>query len=154
MELSHSYGRLHQVSQASLVEKSASVSIDAQDLQCPELTVFYDGLCPVCAREVASYRRLELKTPIAWLDLAGGVDVLKAEDFTLEQALVLLHVKDAQGNLHVGLAAHVLLWQHLPGLRWLSALLRWSPRLQALCNGAYLFFTRHRPGLKLRERAR
>ena len=121
--------------------------------QQSELTVFYDGFCPVCSREVASYQRLALSTPIAWLDLAGGADVLATETFTMHQALTLLHVKDAQGNLHIGLAAHVLLWQHLPGFKWLSTLLRWSPRLQAICNHAYLFFTRHRPGLKLRAKA-
>ncbi len=115
-----------------------------------ELTVFYDGLCPVCSREVASYQRLTLRAPITWLDLAGGVDVLNTEPFTLEQALALLHVKDVQGNLYVGLAAHVLLCQHLPGLTWLSALLSNSPRLHAICDHAYQFFTRHRPGLKLR----
>ena len=119
----------------------------------PGLTVFYDGFCPVCSREVASYRRLALTTPITWLDLAGSADVIKTETFTLEQALVLLHVKDAQGNLHIGLAAHLLLWQQMPGFKWLSALLQWSRRLQAFCNHAYLFFSRHRPGLKLRANA-
>jgi predicted DCC family thiol-disulfide oxidoreductase YuxK len=122
--------------------------------QQSDLTVFYDGYCPVCSREVASYQRMTLTTSIAWLDLAGSIDVLKSESFTMQQALTLLHVKDAQGNLHIGLAAHVLLWQHVPGFKWLSALLRWSPRLQALCNYFYLFFTRYRPGLKLRAKAR
>ena len=119
----------------------------------PQLTVFYDGFCPVCSREVASYRRLALTTPITWLDLSGSADVIKTEAFTLEQALVLLHVKDAQGNLHIGLAAHLLLWQHLPGFKWLSALLEWNRPLQTLCNHVYQFFTRHRPGLKLRAGA-
>ena len=119
----------------------------------PELTVYYDGLCPVCSREVASYQRLKLASHIAWLDLAGSAEVLAAEPFTLEQALQLLHVKDAEGKLHVGLAAHMLLWAHLPGFKWLSALLRKSSLSQSICNQAYLFFTRHRPGLKLRRLA-
>jgi predicted DCC family thiol-disulfide oxidoreductase YuxK len=142
------------VSQVNSVGELASVSNAALQPQNPELTVFYDGFCPVCSREVASYQRLQLTTSIAWLDLAGSVDVLETEDFTLDQALALLHVKDAQGNVHVGLAAHLLLWQHLPGFRWLSVLLRRSRLLQTVCNRAYLFFTRHRPGLKLRARAR
>lgn len=120
----------------------------------PELTVFYDGFCPICRREVAGYQRLELETPIAWLDLAGRDDVLATEAFTLVAALATLHVKDSQGILHTGLAAHILLWHHLPGFRFAAALLGHSAFLRAVCNRAYLFFTRHRPGLKRRTRAR
>jgi predicted DCC family thiol-disulfide oxidoreductase YuxK len=127
----------------------------------PQLTVFYDGFCPVCSRGVAAYQRLNASvggssttSAILWRDLAGRVDVLQDESFTLEQALQLLHVKDELGQLHVGLAAHVVLWQHVPVWRWLSTLLRNSPTLYRLSDLAYLFFTRHRPGLKRRAKAR
>jgi predicted DCC family thiol-disulfide oxidoreductase YuxK len=119
----------------------------------PELTVFYDGFCPICSREVAGYQRLELKTRIVWIDLAGSDDVLETEAFTLDAALELLHVKDVYGVLHTGLAAHILLWQYLPGFKVAAALLCSSAVLRAVCNQSYLFFTRHRPGLKRRARA-
>lgn len=39
-------------------------------------------------------------------------------------ALSLLHVRDADGALHVGLPAHLVLWERLPVLHWLAAGLR------------------------------
>jgi predicted DCC family thiol-disulfide oxidoreductase YuxK len=125
--------------------------------QHPELTVFYDGFCPVCSREIAGYRRLKLNTHIEWLDLAARDDVLVAETFSQAEALELLHVKDAAGVLHVGLAAHLLLWQHLPGFNWCAVLLRKNALLHAICDRGYRFFTRHRPGQlrrKLQRKAR
>ena len=115
--------------------------------QSPDFTVFYDGYCPLCSREIASYKRLKLDTNIVWLDLAANADALQNERFDRTQALNLLHVKDARGTLHIGLAGHLLLWQHLPGFEWRTRVLSTSTVLLSLCNQIYIFFTRHRPGL-------
>lgn len=115
--------------------------------QSPDLTVYYDGYCPLCSREIANYKRLKLDTNIVWLDLAADADALQNESFNMTQALNLLHIKDAQGTLHIGLAAHLLLWQLLPGFQWRTRVLSKSETLLRLCNQIYIFFTRHRPGL-------
>ena len=121
--------------------------------QSPDLTVYYDGYCPLCSREIASYKHLKLDTKIVWLDLAADSDALQNESFDMTQALNLLHVKDARGTLYIGLAAHLVLWQHLPGFRWRTRLLSTSTVLLSVCNQIYIFFTRHRPGLWRRARA-
>lgn len=115
------------------------------------ITVYYDGLCPVCGREVALYRRVARPGAIRWKDLADGDDPLRGESFDLAAALALLHVRDAAGILHVGLAAHLVLWERLPGLRRLAAVLRARPRLQDGFERLYLAFTRRRPGLRRRR---
>lgn len=46
------------------------------------ITVYYDGLCPVCSGEVMLYRRLDSCGQIRWRDLAGPDDVLRQESFT------------------------------------------------------------------------
>ena len=120
--------------------------------QSPDLTVFYDGYCPLCSREIESYKRLKLDTNIVWRDLAADADALQNENFNMTQALKLLHIKDAQGTLHIGLAAHLVLWRQLPGFQWRTQVLGASAGLFTLCNKIYIFFTRHRPGLRRRAR--
>jgi predicted DCC family thiol-disulfide oxidoreductase YuxK len=117
------------------------------------ITVYFDGECPVCSREVALYRRLPHRAPIFWLDLAAPGDPLRGENFDLGAALELLHVKDGAGRLHVGLDAHLLMWQRLPGLHVLAGTLARWPGVRRPFESLYLAFTRHRPGL-VRRRAR
>lgn len=112
------------------------------------ITVYYDGLCPVCGREVAVYRRLAAPGAVVWRDLAGDPHVLQYEPFGLETALALLHVRDADGALHVGLPAHLVLWERLPGLRRLARGLRRCAFARHLFERLYLAFTARRPGLR------
>lgn len=116
------------------------------------ITVYFDGQCPVCNREVALYRRLERRGRIAWCDLAGPGEPLQGEAFTLSAALELLHAKDAEGVVHVGLDAHLLMWQRLPGWRALAWMLRRWPTARKPVEALYLTLTKRRPGL-VRRRA-
>lgn len=117
------------------------------------ITVFYDGQCPICSREVALYRRLAGPDQIAWRNLTGSQDVLSDQPFTATEALELLHVRDTDGSIRVGLDAHLLMWQRLPLLNILTAVLRRSDMLRRWFEAGYLFFTRYRPG-RLRRAAR
>jgi predicted DCC family thiol-disulfide oxidoreductase YuxK len=122
-------------------------------MAAPEtITVYFDGLCPVCSREVTLYRWLDRRERIRWLDLAGADDVLDAEMFTLDAALEQLHVRDANGSLHLGFDAHLLMWQRLIGFRTLSRWLKRWPIVRNVAEHAYRAFTRRRPGRLLRER--
>ena len=114
-------------------------------------TVYFDGLCPVCSREVALYRRLVSPDRMSWRDLASGPAALTDESFDLEAALSLLHVRDRAGRLHIGLPAHLVMWDELPVLKWLAALLRRYPRLRRAFERRYLAFTARRPGLRRRR---
>lgn len=114
------------------------------------MTVYFDGLCPVCRREVALYRRLVRADRVAWRDLAGDPHALAGESFDTATALELLHVRDREGRLHIGLPAHLVMWDELPVLKWLAALLRRYPRLRRAFERRYLAFTARRPGLRRR----
>jgi predicted DCC family thiol-disulfide oxidoreductase YuxK len=115
------------------------------------ITVYFDGHCAVCSREVALYRRLDRRTRICWLDLAGPTDVLHDAGFSLAAALDLLHVRDADGSLRIGLDAHLLMWERLPGLHWLARAVRRHAGLRRRLETVYLAFTRRRPGLARRR---
>lgn len=114
------------------------------------ITVFFDGFCPVCSREVRLYRRLQRRGAICWRDLAADPDVLRNEPFGLAEALTLLHVRDGDGTLQIGLDAHLSLWACLPGFSPIVFLVRRFSLIRRLLNAIYLDFTRRRPGLRRR----
>jgi predicted DCC family thiol-disulfide oxidoreductase YuxK len=37
----------------------------------PRLRVYYDGLCPLCSREIAYYRIKDRPNLIDWIDITG-----------------------------------------------------------------------------------
>lgn len=117
------------------------------------ITVFFDGACPVCRREVALYRRLAAPGAVCWTDIAPP-DALRHETFGLDAALTLLHVRDGDGALRIGLDAHLLLWARLPGWRTLARVLVRSTPLRRVADAGYRWFTARRPGLVRRQAAR
>lgn len=83
------------------------------------LRVLYNGACPICAREIALYRRLADRhgADIAFDDL-NAVDLTRW-GLTADQARRRLHARDGAFRLE-GLAAFRALWARLPGWRWLA----------------------------------
>lgn len=93
-------------------------------MKTQELTVLYDGGCPLCSREIDHYRRLASSRPVRWVDVTQ--DDASIEDFGLDraEALRLFHVIDANGEMQTGLRAFMALWSELPGYRWLTVVIR------------------------------
>ena len=118
----------------------------------PCMTVFYDGTCPLCRREVVLYRWLDRGRHIRWLDMSVRCETLAGESFTMAAALELLHVRESDGVLKVGFDAHLAMWDRLPGFRRLAGFVR-GGLLRRASERFYLAFTRRRPGLVRRMRA-
>jgi len=109
------------------------------------LTVYFDGSCPLCRREIAMYRRLPEATAIAWVDVSGGQDLGGA--LSCEAAMARFHVRDAQGRLYSGAAAFSRLWRVFPSWRWLGYVSAWPP-MSWLFELAYRLFLPLRPRLQ------
>ncbi|MDO8900807.1 MAG: DUF393 domain-containing protein [Phenylobacterium sp.] len=109
----------------------------------PGLTVWYDGDCPLCAREIALMRRLDDEGQVEFVDL-----VTAAETPLPRQAMLArFHVTTADGVTASGAAAFAQLWRRLPALRPLGRLAAWPPLL-AVLEQAYRLFLRARPALQ------
>ncbi|MEJ7138216.1 thiol-disulfide oxidoreductase DCC family protein [Amphibiibacter pelophylacis] len=111
----------------------------------PALTVYFDGSCPLCRREIAFYQRLRPLQPIAWVDVSRGEPC--GDGLTCELAMRRFHVRDAQGQLLDGAAAFARLWRSLPGWRWLGHVAG-VPPVSWLAEGAYRLFLPLRPRLQ------
>ena len=83
----------------------------------PLLTLYYDGGCPVCTREIGFYRRRRGAEHIRWIDLAQCSDADLGEDLTREVAYARLHARRPDGELLSGARAFAALWQALPAFR-------------------------------------
>jgi len=46
----------------------------ARSTEPAPLTVFYDGACPLCRREIAFYQRLDRAQRLVWRDVAKTVE--------------------------------------------------------------------------------
>ena len=105
---------------------------------CPP-TVYFDGACPLCAREIAMYRRQPGADRVQWVDVAGCEAVSIGPDLTREAAMARLHLRRADGHLVSGAKAFIEMWRALPRWAWLGRLLDNRPSLWAL-EGGYRAF--------------
>lgn len=111
----------------------------------PLFTVYFDGSCPLCRREIALYRRLPQASHIDWLDVSSGAEL--GGTLRCEEAMARFHVRDRQGRLFSGAQAFSQLWRQFPGWRWLGYLSAWPP-LSWGFELAYRLFLPLRPWLQ------
>ena len=109
----------------------------------PALTVYFDGACPVCSREIAAYRRQPGAEHCAWIDASVCSDASLGPGLNRAAALARFHVRQADGELVDGMRGFALLWRALPRTAWLGRLALTGP-IPALLDGAYAGFLKLR----------
>lgn len=110
-------------------------------------TAYYDGACPLCAREIDFYRRQDGAERICWIDICQVNVEEVAPGLSREKALARFTVRDSNGRLVSGGQAFTTLWRHLPRFNWLGRLFGVQP-LAWLLDRAYVFFLKLRPRLQ------
>ena len=111
----------------------------------PRLTVFYDGACRVCDREICHYQKIENTASIVYVDISAPDFDATRHGLSYEELMQKMHVIDAEGTVHVGVDAFRRLWQQLPGLHYhLLAALVSLPGIRQLAGVGYSLFARHR----------
>ncbi|MGB0238632.1 MAG: thiol-disulfide oxidoreductase DCC family protein [Cycloclasticus sp.] len=107
------------------------------------ITVFYDGKCGLCSKEINHYRKIAPSNIFNWQDITESADELNQEGITLAEGLRLLHAKDNSGQIHVGVDAFILIWKQLS--RWcVLAFLVGLPIIRHIANAAYRAFANWR----------
>lgn len=107
------------------------------------VTVYFDGACPVCSREVAFYRRLKGGDAIRWVDASACAGGDLGADLNRDRALARLHVRRDDGSLAVGGGAFIEIWRRLPVFAPLAFLFRGAGARRVL-DRAYDGFLRVR----------
>jgi predicted DCC family thiol-disulfide oxidoreductase YuxK len=108
-----------------------------------DVTVWYDGACPLCRREIAFMRRLDRDRAIAFVDVADGDAACPIDRGEL---LARFHASE-DGQLLSGAAAFAAMWRAIPRLRPLGLAAR-NPLVLRWLEGSYLLFLNGRPRLQ------
>ncbi|MEZ7881108.1 MAG: thiol-disulfide oxidoreductase DCC family protein [Rhodospirillales bacterium] len=110
-------------------------------------TVFFDGKCPLCTREISFYRGQRGAEDINWVDVTkASLDNLPS-GLTRKDALARFHVLTTGGELVSGGNAFSSLWLSLPAFQWAGKLFKIS-FLALLLERAYKIFLPCRPLLQ------
>ena len=115
------------------------------------LTVFYDGACPICAREMALMKRLDRTQRLTLLDFSlAGFDAAPA-GLAVADLNAVIHAQWADGAVITGVEVFRAIWEAV-GLGFLSRLSR-LPMVAPLMTKAYGWFARNRLWLTGRNNA-
>ncbi len=108
-----------------------------------KVTVWFDGGCPLCRREIALMQRLDRRGAIRMVDVSAPDTSCPVDRATL---LARFHAEE-DGRLLSGAAAFAAMWRAIPLLRPLGLLARNRAVLRVLERG-YLAFLGVRPRLQ------
>ena len=114
------------------------------------LTLFYDGLCPLCSREIEHYRRRAIPDSIAFIDITDGAFDARAHGLEAREVQRVMHVEQ-DGKVLAGLDAFVAIWDTIPCFGWLARLAR-VPLFNEMMRVGYVLFAAVRPWLPRRKR--
>jgi predicted DCC family thiol-disulfide oxidoreductase YuxK len=105
------------------------------------VTVWFDGSCPLCAREIALMQRLDQRRAIVFVDIADGRSACPIDRRAL---LERFHAREGDGPMLSGAAAFAALWRAIPLLRPLGIAAHNRIVLKVL-EWLYRLFLRLRP---------
>ncbi len=109
----------------------------------PQVTVWFDGACPLCVREISLMRRLDQRDRIRFIDVSDGATTCPLDRETL---LARFHARE-NGRLVSGAEAFAAMWRAIPWLRPLGLVAR-NRLVLALLEKMYAIFLQLRPGLQ------
>ena len=118
-----------------------------RSLAPPEVTLFWDGGCPLCKREIAYYQWLDKEQRVDWVNIDSQPARLDAHGVPLEAALAKIHGLDRNGSLVVGVPAFLAVWEVLPYWNVLPPVVRAAPFIMPLVDAAYAWWAKRRLGI-------
>jgi predicted DCC family thiol-disulfide oxidoreductase YuxK len=109
-------------------------------------TIYYDGLCYLCSREIDHYRKQSGSDALRFLDITAPDFDANAEGVDPVQVHKVMHVRRQDGTLATGVNAFIEIWKVLPKYNWAARLaVRSLPNL--VLNVGYQAFATIRPFL-------
>lgn len=126
---------------AGLGTESPSVSDLRGRHSAIRLTVWFDGGCPLCRREIALFRKLDQGKVIHFEDVSGPNPSCPIDP---AQLLARFHAQEAGQPIVSGAAAFAAMWRAIPVLRPFGELAR-VPLMMWALEKLYLVFLVLRP---------
>ncbi|HAI32111.1 MAG TPA: DUF393 domain-containing protein [Thalassospira sp.] len=100
------------------------------------ITVFFDGKCGLCSREINYYRNIAPKGVFEWRDVTEHAGDLEKHGISLVEGLKQMRALDSDGQWHAGADAFILIWRQLDRWRVLAAVVA-LPVIRQIANLVY-----------------
>lgn len=110
--------------------------------QHSQLTIFYDGYCPLCLLEMNKLKGLDKQKNITFINIQESSFSDNYPHLNWQALNARIHGYLRDGSLISGLDVTYLAWK-LVGRGWVYAPLRW-PVLSWFADIAYTLFAKHR----------
>ena len=111
------------------------------------LTVFYDGACPLCEREINFFKNRSGAEQVDWVDVSNSDEEYVHQGLSREEAMSRFHVVTSEGEILSGGSAFAGLWRSISIFKPLGWMFRIKP-LAWLLDRLYDYFLKHRPRLQ------
>jgi predicted DCC family thiol-disulfide oxidoreductase YuxK len=116
----------------------------------PSVTLYYDGLCPLCSREIAHYRKKAVGDALSFIDITDPQFDAAAHGLDAKRIHRVMHVKIGD-ELRTGVDAFIAVWEAIPSYHGMAKAAR-LPGLHGLLTLGYHIFATVRPWLPRRKR--
>ena len=110
----------------------------------PKATVYHDGDCPLCEKEVKLMQKIDASKSIKWVDINQNKQALADAGITYQQAMDRIHVADESQQMHTGVKGFLHIWKHLPYYRRIVPVIKHTPFLLTILEAAYRLFAKYR----------
>jgi len=110
------------------------------------LTVFYDGACIVCAREMARYRAMDREGRLLFVDVSVPEFDPAPYGMGRDEFMAQMHAMDSEGRVYRAVDAFRAIWQAFPAstlCRLLGTVIA-LPGINSLARRGYALFARYR----------
>lgn len=119
-------------------------------MKTPQTTVYFDGGCPLCSREIAHYRKKDTDGRLHFVDIDRRDFDAAREGLDPAAVKKVMHVRRPDGTLATGVDAFIAIWNVLPGYGGLASAAA-LPGVSLLLRGGYKVFAAVRPFLPRRQ---
>ena len=114
--------------------------------------VYFDGACHLCSREVEHYRNKDKLGKLEFIDISTPAFSAQAEGLDPERVQRIMHLRDEEGKLHLGVDAFIQIWNSIPGYGAFSKIAK-LPFINPALKLGYSVFAALRPYLPKRKNA-
>ncbi len=114
------------------------------------LSVYFDGLCLLCSREIDHYRKQQGGEALQFIDITKPEFNAVALGLDPMQVHKIMHVQNSDGVLHTRVDAFIAIWERLPKYHKFARLarLKW---VRPILDLGYEAFALIRPYLPRRK---
>ena len=107
-----------------------------------KLILFYDGSCPLCAKEILLLKKYDTRNEIQFEDITLDNFSDRFNHIDLAKADAIIHGQLPEGKVITGMDVTFLAWEIVNHNKWLR--LFKLPLLRPITDWCYLFFAKHR----------